>query len=142
MKYHLFIVGIIVLVAVFGLFSFWPSLIGAHYDGSVSCPLISMGDSSSCQNMNGHMNNLITHISDFSSMINAVLIGGIFSLLVIICAIKLFKKIRSARTDKFCVRKKKISQFIKYRDRLNLSIKLVYLLFFGFRRGILNTKVF
>ena len=141
MKYYLFIVGIIVLVAVFGLFSFWPNIIEAHYSGSVSCPLISMGDSSGCQNMSNHINNLIVHISNFISMIHAILAGGIFSLLVI-CAIKLFKEIHSARTDNFCVRKKKISQFIKYRDRLNLSIKLVCLLLLGFRRGILNTKVF
>lgn len=131
---------IVVFIAFFALFTFWPSLIAAHYDGSVSCPLISMSDSFGCQNMSNHLNNLIAHISDFSSMINAILVGGIF-LLFVICAIKLFKKLCAAQTGNLCV-KNKINQFIQYRDKLSSSIRITYLLFSGFRRGILNTKSF
>lgn len=139
MKSYLFIIGIIVLVAVFGMFSFWPNIMEAHYGGSVSCPLISMGDSYGCQNMSKHLNDLAAHISDFFSMISAILMGGIFSLLAF-CAVRLFKIKDFARNIFLLIKSE--DKPIRFLNDLGFIVRSLYVIFFGLRRGIINTKVF
>lgn len=135
------LIGVMLLVAVFGLFSFWPGLIGAHYDGAVSCPLLSMGDSFGCQNMTRRINNdLFTHISDFASMISAVFLGGFLSLFVFY-AVKLFSKIHRAKISGLYF-ENKVKRLIRWLGHLSLFMQVVFLIFTGLRKGIINTKVF
>lgn len=139
MKSSLLIIGIIVLVAIFGMFSFWPSIIEAHYGGSVSCPLISMDNSSGCQDMSNHLNDLTAHISNFLSMISAIFIGSIFSLFVL-CSVRI-SRIKYLIINLF-LRANDESKIDKSFNDLGFIATFLYIVSSGLRRGIINTKVF
>lgn len=137
MKFQLTV--LIILISILTVFSFWPSFLEAHYDGIISCPIM-MGDMSGCQNMTAHMNNILSHISDFLGMIAVILNVGFWQALIIgligACFVVLLLKHR------IFVEKKLQNVFLKITQFLCLFIRLENIIFQGLRIGILNTKVF
>lgn len=132
-------IALIIVLAIMTLFSFWPSFLGAHYAGVVSCPIM-MGDMSGCQSMAGHMNNVLFHISDFSNMSASILNAGFWqamiAVLLALCLLTFFlKRDTSAENDK-CDTLFKLTRF------QSLLIRFENKIFQGLKTGILNTKVF
>lgn len=139
MKSYLLIIAIVVLMTVSGMFSLWPNIIEAHYGGFVACPLISMDDSFGCHNMNMRVNELFVHISDFFSMISAILIGGVFARILLFVA----KRSVLRNLIKNLYLQSKIEfKIYKFFSDLSLIAEYLYIISSGLRRGIINTKVF
>lgn len=128
---------LIILISISALLSFWPSFLSAHYAGVVSCPIV-MGEMSGCQNMAGHMNNVLTHISSFSSMLAFILVAGFLGVAALVFAI--FDAIGLTNDHNF--HGKTSRYFLKLFSFLSLVIRFQGNIFQGLRSGILNTKVF
>lgn len=127
---------LITLIAVFAVFSFWPFLLGAHYNGLVSCPIFSTG-MAGCADIT-HANILISHILDFKIMFSCIFAVG-----VLFFILKIFRGYEGGMINLVDTKySNKNSQYIKLYNSISDDFKADYLLFGGFRRGILNTKVF
>jgi len=131
-KFNIIFIIFIVLM----IFSFWPNLIGAHYSGAISCPILS-GSMAGCANIAEHINFVISSISDFKGILNFVLVFDIFALFVFIASLfgDNFILLPKAKKNYF-------SFLIKFLNLAANSAKSGNLLFLGLKRGILNTKVF
>jgi len=127
---------IFIIFIVLTIFSFWPNLIGAHYSGAISCPILS-GSMAGCANIAEHINFVISSISDFKGILNFVLVFDIFAIFVFIASLfgGNFVLLPKAKKDNS-------SFLIKFLNLAANSAKSGNLLFLGLKRGILNTKVF
>ncbi len=133
------LVALIIALAIITLFSFWPSFLGAHYTGVVSCPIM-MGDMSGCQSMAGHMNNVLFHISDFSNMSASILNAGFWQAMVaVLLALFLTTFFLKRNTS---VENENYDILIKFNRFQSPLIRLENNIFQGIKTGILNTKVF
>lgn len=126
-----------ILIAIVAVFLFWPSLLGAHYNGLISCPIFSTGGMEGCANI-AHANILISHISDFKILLSCIFaVGALFFIL------KIFRGYAKGIIDSVDAKSSnKNSQYIKLVGLIADSFKADYLLASGLRKGILNTKVF
>lgn len=128
---------LIIFFAVFIILAFWPSLIGAHYAGIVSCPVLS-GNMAGCANLVGHINLIISHISSFKGILSFILASEllvliIFAALMIFSSFILLVNLREYYRSLYSI---KIFALAAAKSRLE------NLLFSGLKTGILNTKVF
>lgn len=132
-------VALIIALTIITLFSFWPSFLGAHYAGVVSCPIM-MGDMSGCQSMAGHMNNILFHISDFSNMSASILNAGFWqAIIAVLLALCLFTFFLKRDTS---VENEKRDTLFKLARFQSLLIRFKNKIFQGLKTGTLNTKVF
>lgn len=125
-----------ILIAIIAVFSFWPGLLDAHYNGLVSCPIFSIG-MEGCANI-AHANILISHISDFKILLSCILTVGVLFLVL-----KILRRYAGVIIYLVDIKySNKNSQYVKLLSLIADNFKTESLLFSGFKRGILNTKVF
>src|SRR3989344_717622 len=75
---------ILILIIFFVLLitlAFWPSIIGAHYNGIISCPVLS-GNMAGCANIAEHINLVISHISSLKGILSFILASELLVLII------------------------------------------------------------